>query len=248
MSAAILDSPGAEPHPRPAGRTGRAGGAHAHPPDPPGLGVVLEPAQFSDLVAALAGAAGGLPQLLGQLDRWLVAQQRAGRLRDRRMRGLAPRPGRHRRRRHRLPGPSQPVRARHGPGHGHRAPAPGPAGRHRPGRPPAAGPAVNASTPAGVDPLAPTTGPQPLVGVADQVQAAHIDRVGEPLGPPPGYRSPTRSARSCARPTARRRSPRVADTCGPPGRSRRFPGPERTPSDAGTSASASSAAADARWK
>jgi hypothetical protein len=47
----------------------------------PGVGVLLQPAQVAELVAVLAGAAGGLPQLLGQLDRWLVAQARAGRLR-----------------------------------------------------------------------------------------------------------------------------------------------------------------------
>lgn len=47
----------------------------------PGLGALTDPADAAELVAALAGVAGGLPQLLGQLAGWLEDRERAGRLR-----------------------------------------------------------------------------------------------------------------------------------------------------------------------
>jgi hypothetical protein len=81
MSAAILDSPAGEPTLAQLGEQAADAVRTLNHLTRPGVGAVLQPAQVSDLVAALAGVAGGLPQLLGQLDRWLVAQQRAGRLR-----------------------------------------------------------------------------------------------------------------------------------------------------------------------
>lgn len=47
----------------------------------PAIGAPSDPAETAELIAALAYSSGGLPQLLGQLSRWLVDQQRAGRLR-----------------------------------------------------------------------------------------------------------------------------------------------------------------------
>jgi len=44
-------------------------------------GVFTAPAELYRLVGELAVLAGGLPQLLGQLDRWLRAEHDAGRIR-----------------------------------------------------------------------------------------------------------------------------------------------------------------------
>lgn len=43
--------------------------------------VLTDPTETCDVVASLARAAGRLPQLLGQLSRWLVSENRAGKLR-----------------------------------------------------------------------------------------------------------------------------------------------------------------------
>lgn len=47
----------------------------------PHTGALAHPAQAGDLAAALSCLTGCLPQLLQQLNRWLVSQQRAGHLR-----------------------------------------------------------------------------------------------------------------------------------------------------------------------
>ncbi len=47
----------------------------------PGTGVPDDPADASDVVASLARVAGRIPQLLGQLSRWLVTEHRAAQLR-----------------------------------------------------------------------------------------------------------------------------------------------------------------------
>ena len=47
----------------------------------PGTDALAHPAEAGDLAAALCCLTGRLPQLLSQLNRWLVSQQQAGHLR-----------------------------------------------------------------------------------------------------------------------------------------------------------------------
>lgn len=47
----------------------------------PNIGSLAHPADAGDLVAALSSLTGGLPQLLYQLNQWLIGQQQADRLR-----------------------------------------------------------------------------------------------------------------------------------------------------------------------
>lgn len=47
----------------------------------PALGAPSDPPEAAALIAALARATGGLPQLTAQLASWLIGEQQAGRLR-----------------------------------------------------------------------------------------------------------------------------------------------------------------------